>query len=63
MGKIFFGAIVGIFVGALAVEILNRKKPELTQEIEKTAKATVDAFVSAFKEGSEVAGGSTTAGT
>ncbi|MBW2622473.1 MAG: hypothetical protein JRD68_06170 [Deltaproteobacteria bacterium] len=51
MEKILAGVIVGIFVGALAVEILNRKKPELTKEIEKKAKNTVDAFVAAFKDG------------
>jgi uncharacterized membrane-anchored protein YhcB (DUF1043 family) len=49
--KIIIGAIAGIFIGALAVEILNRTKPGLTGELEKKAKNAVDAFVTAFKEG------------
>lgn len=59
MEKIITGIILGIFVGALAVEIMNRKKPELTRSIEKKAKSTVDAIVAAFKEGLEVKGGET----
>ena len=51
MGKVLVGVAAGIFVGALAVEILNRKKPGLTQGIEKKAKNAVDACVAAFKEG------------
>ena len=51
MGKILVGVAAGIFVGALAVEILDRKKPELTEGIEKKAKNVVDAFIAAFKEG------------
>ncbi len=51
MGKALLGAVVGVFVGAFVVEILNRKKPGLTKNIESKAKNTVDAFVSAYKEG------------
>ncbi len=51
MQKILIGVGVGIFIGALAVEILNRTKPELTRKIEKKAKNGVDALVAAFKEG------------
>lgn len=54
MQKILVGVFVGIFVGALAVEVLNRKKPGLAKEIEKKAKDTVDAFVATFKKGLEV---------
>ena len=51
MGKVLIGVVAGVFVGALAVEVLNRKKPELTEGIERKAKSTVDALVAAFKEG------------
>ncbi len=46
MEKILAGIIVGIFVGALAVEILNRKKPELTRKIEEKAAKLADAIES-----------------
>ena len=51
MGKTVIAAIVGTFVGALAVEILNRTKPELTRKLEQKAKNAVNTFVTAFKEG------------
>ena len=53
MEKIISGAIAGIFIGALAVEILNQTKPGLTRKLEKKARNAVDAFVTAFKEGWE----------
>jgi gas vesicle protein len=56
MQKVLIGVGVGIFIGALTVEILNRKKPELTRKIEQKAKNTVDAFATAFKEGFEFEG-------
>ncbi len=56
MQKVLIGVSVGIFIGALAVEILNRTKPELTRKIEQKAKNGVDAFVAAFKEGLAVEG-------
>ena len=54
MQKILIGVGLGIFIGALAVEILNRKNPELTRKIEQKAKDTVDAFAAAFKDGFEL---------
>jgi len=33
MSKILAGIFVAVFVGALACEILNKSKPELTQKI------------------------------
>ena len=51
MEKIIIGAIAGIFIGALAVEILNQTKPGLTRKLEKKAKNAVDAVVTAFREG------------
>jgi hypothetical protein len=53
MEKVLTGVVVGIFVGALTVEILNRTKPGLTRKIERKAKDTVGALVAAFKEGFE----------
>jgi hypothetical protein len=51
MGNILMGVAAGIFVGALAVEILKRTKPEVTKEVEKKAKNAVAALVAAFTEG------------
>lgn len=59
MEKILAGIIVGIFVGALAVEILNRKRPELTRKIEEKAKIIVDALIAAPKEGLDAEGDKT----
>ena len=59
MGKILIGVIgvfAGIFVGALAVEVLNRKKPGLIKEIGKKAKNAVGNLAAAFKEGFKVKG-------
>ena len=53
MEKALAGLIAGIFIGALTVEVLNRKNPDLTKGIEKKAKNAVDAVVDAFKEGYE----------
>lgn len=54
MEKTLAGIVAGIFVGAVAMEILNRKKPGLTKKVEKKTKDAVGAFVTAFKEGYEV---------
>ncbi|MCP4678550.1 MAG: hypothetical protein GY854_24175 [Deltaproteobacteria bacterium] len=51
MGKILIAGITGVFIGALTVEILSRKRPKLTQDVEHRAKKTVKAFVEAYKEG------------
>jgi len=51
MWKIIGGVIVGVFVGALALEILNRKRPELVKDIEKRAENAARSFVDAFREG------------
>ncbi len=53
--------IVGVFVGAVAVEILNKKSPEFMKKVRKKADNTVkasrkslnavkDAFVEGYKE-------------
>jgi uncharacterized membrane-anchored protein YhcB (DUF1043 family) len=51
MEKTVIAAVAGIFIGALAVEILNRTKPGLARELEEKARNALDAFVTAFKEG------------
>lgn len=53
MEKILSGVVVGIFVGALAVEILHRTEPELVSKIGHKAKKSAGALISAFKEGFE----------
>ena len=45
MWKILGGVIVGVFVGAFALEILNRKRPELVRDIEKRAENAARSFV------------------
>ena len=47
MTKILLSIAAGIFIGAFAVEILNRKNPELTKKIEEKAKDAVDALAAA----------------
>ena len=51
MWKILGGVIIGVFVGALALEILNRKHPGFVREIEDKAEKTAQAFLEAFREG------------
>ncbi len=51
MVKTMIGIIAGVFVGALAVEILNSTNPELTKRLEEKAKKVADTFVTGFKEG------------
>jgi hypothetical protein len=51
MGKTIVLAFSGIFIGALAMEILNRTKPGLTKAIEEKAKQVADTFAKGFKEG------------
>ena len=51
MSKILLGAMLGVFVGAVLVEILNRTNPGLTKRVEERAKRTVAGFADAFKEG------------
>ena len=44
MTKILLGTIVGVFLGAFAVEILKRKNPELLKSIESRAAALADSM-------------------
>jgi hypothetical protein len=52
MLKIIGGAaIVGAFIGAMTVEIVNRYRPYFIKIIEDKDKNTVDIFFNAFREG------------
>lgn len=51
MGKILVGAMIGIFVGAFAVEILNRKSPKTLQAIGNGASKVVNSVAHAFQDG------------
>ena len=45
MFKILLGAMVGVFVGAFAVEIVRRKRPEAVKMLENKAAALVDSVM------------------
>ena len=51
MLKVIGGVVVGVFIGAIAVEILNRKMPGLIRHIEDKAEETANAIFSSFKQG------------
>jgi hypothetical protein len=55
MTKILLGTIVGVFLGAFAVEILKRKHPELLKSIEVRAAAFADSVDKALS-GDETVG-------
>ena len=56
MSKVFVAMLTGVFIGAFAVEVLNRKRPGLVAGLENKAEDTLDEFKRAFSEG--YAGGS-----
>lgn len=51
MWKIIGGVVIGVFVGALAVEILSRRQPGLIKGIEDKAEHTAKVFLDSFREG------------
>ncbi len=51
MTKLVIGLAVGVFVGAFAVEMLNRKKPGLLKDIQARTKKTIAEVSEAFAEG------------
>lgn len=42
MTKIFLGTIIGVFIGALATEIMRRKRPQTIRTLEGKAVKVVD---------------------
>jgi hypothetical protein len=53
MWKILGGVFVGVFIGALAVEVIRRTRPELLERIEESATAAATAVTGAFQRGYE----------
>jgi hypothetical protein len=51
MGKILLGTVVGIFIGAFAVEVLKKKSPGTLKAIEEEATRLANAVADAFHEG------------
>ena len=51
MLKILGGVVVGVFVGAVVFEFLNRRNPTLLKGIEDKARRTVRAATGGFDEG------------
>ena len=51
MWKIFGGVVIGVFVGAFAVEVVKRARPELLQRVEQKARLAGDALFTAFQSG------------
>ena len=51
MLKILTGVLMGVFLGGLVFEILNRRAPHLLRRVEDKARRTVRAAADAFDEG------------
>lgn len=51
MSKMFVAMLAGVFIGAFAVEILNRKRPGLIAGLEHGAGSKLGEFKQAFREG------------
>ncbi len=51
MMKILGGVIVGAFVGAFAVEVIRRMRPEILASVGQKVRSSADAVFSAFKSG------------
>jgi NhaP-type Na+/H+ or K+/H+ antiporter len=51
MWKILGGVFIGVFLGALAVEVLKRTRPELLEDIEESARTAATAIAGSFRRG------------
>lgn len=51
MTKVMLAMLAGVFVGAFALEVLNRKRPGLVAGLEHDANDRLDEFRRAFAEG------------
>lgn len=56
MIKLLGGFVIGMFVGAVCVEILSRTKPEMVDVIGSKAEDTVNAFRKEWSTGEEPGG-------
>ena len=50
MYKLLGGVLLGVFVGALMIEILKRRRPELVAGIERQAKSIMDRLFDNMRE-------------
>lgn len=50
MYKLLGGVLLGVFVGALMIEILKRRRPELVEGIERQAKSVMDKLFDNMRE-------------
>jgi hypothetical protein len=51
MWKILGGVVMGVFVGALAFELLSRHRPRLVADVEGSARRASRGFADAFAKG------------
>jgi hypothetical protein len=51
MMKVFGGVLIGVFVGAFAVEVFRRLRPEILASVGNKARDSADAIFSAFRNG------------
>lgn len=51
MTKCLLGVLVGVFAGAFALELLDRKKPTLMNRVRERARFVADDFKVAFLDG------------
>ena len=49
--KLIFAVLAGVFIGAFAIEVLNRKRPGLVTNAHDKAVGKLGEFREAFKEG------------
>ncbi len=50
MFKVIGGVIVGVFLGALMLEVLSRRRPEVVEAIERKAKKVTDRLFESMRE-------------
>lgn len=48
-GKVIIGAMIGVVVGGITMEILNRKNPEFVKNVEDKIKDAGNAVKDAFR--------------
>lgn len=51
MGNTLIGFVVGVFLGAFAVEIVRRKSPKAVMKLEARATKAAESVCRAFREG------------
>ena len=51
IGALLGVGLAGLFVGALAMEIIHRLRPDLVKDIEASARRGIGAIGDAFKQG------------